>query len=163
MPVVELQIHGRQQRLRDHRPETNPSNGDQFRNLEIGPQATFELLFECAIGVSEDHSRDRLQEGAILVAELFGSPNEDTSRSVEGRGIRSGRTESNDQVLQFLTITRIAIVPDDQIHRQSFDPPVAVGLHELPHQLQSLRLSNSQEHNREVARDPVSPQPRLAS
>ena len=49
-------------------------------------------------------------------------------------------------------------VPDHQVDRQSFQAPVRVGLHELAHQIDIGRVSDPQQHDRQIAGNGVAPQ-----
>src|SRR5437899_2477412 len=62
------------------------------------------------------------------------------------------------QRLQILNVRWRALVQDDQIDRELLHPPVLVRAEELPHDAHVLGLVDLNEHDREVARNPVSPQ-----
>src|SRR6266508_4371436 len=62
------------------------------------------------------------------------------------------------QRLQILNVRWRALVQDDQIDRELLHPPVLVRAEKLPHDAHVLGLVDLNEHDRKVARNPVSPQ-----
>ena len=53
------------------------------------------------------------------------------------------------------------LVEDDDIGGERLHPPVLLGLQHLPHQREIVGLDNLHQHDRQIARDAVRPEPRL--
>ena len=62
-----------------------------------------------------------------------------------------------------LPVAGVIFVPDHQVHRQSFQAPVSVGLDELAHQIDIGRVSDLQQHDRQIAGNGVAPQTGLSA
>jgi hypothetical protein len=59
--------------------------------------------------------------------------------------------------LQHLAVTGAILVPDHQVHRQPFQTPVGMRLNQLPHQFDIGKVADAQQHDRQVARDGITP------
>ena len=66
--------------------------------------------------------------------------------------------QPHDLFVEQLPVTGVIFVPDHQVHRQSFQTPVRVGLDELAHQIDIGRVSDLQQHDRQIAGNGVAPQ-----
>src|SRR5712691_11892220 len=66
--------------------------------------------------------------------------------------------ERLEQRLQILNVGRRALIEDHQIDRELLHPPVLVRAEELPHDADVLGLVDLNQYDREVARNPVSPE-----
>ena len=75
----------------------------------------------------------------------------------------AGGDEAEDLLLQPLAVDVALLVPDHQVDRQALQAPPGVGLHHLPDEVDARRFTDPQQHDRQVARDGVAPQPRLAA
>ena len=83
---------------------------------------------------------------------------EDAARPVDHIGFDARGDQPHDLVLQQLPVTGAIFVPDHQVHRQSLQTPVGVGLHELAHQFDIGRIADLQQHDRQIAGDGIAPQ-----
>ena len=86
----------------------------------------------------------------------------DAARSIGHVGFDACGNQPHDLVVEELPVTGVIFVPDHQVHRQSFQAPVRVGLHELAHQLDIGRVSDLQQHDRQIAGNGSSPTGRIA-
>ena len=77
-------------------------------------------------------------------------------------GMADLRPQHNQVVVEHASIARDVLVPDDQVGRQTPRAPVGVGLQQVAHQVQAGHVAHAQQHDGQVARDAVAPQPRLA-
>ena len=59
-------------------------------------------------------------------------------------------------------VARGVLVPDHQVGQQAAHPPVGVRPEQIAHQLQPIGIADSKQHDGQIARDPESPQSRLA-
>ena len=66
--------------------------------------------------------------------------------------------QPHDLFVEQLPVTGVIFVPDHQVHRQSFQAPVCVGLDELAYQIDIGRVSDLQQHDRQIAGNGVAPQ-----
>ena len=74
---------------------------------------------------------------------------------------RLRRDQAEDLLLQPLAVDVALLVPDHQVDGQALEPPPGVRLHHLPHEVDAARVADLQQHDRQVARDRIAPQPRL--
>ena len=89
--------------------------------------------------------------------------NEDAARPVDHMGFDAGRDEAEDLLLQPLAVHVVLFVPDHEVDRESLQPPPRVGLHHLPHEVDVAGLADLHQHDRQVARNRIAPQARLAA
>ena len=108
--------------------------------------------------VGEDGASDRLEQNAVLVRYLVRRSHEDAAGSIGHVRFEACGNQSHDLVVEQLPVTGVIFVPDHQVHRQSFQAPVGVGLDELAHQIDIGRVADLQQHDRQVARNGVAPQ-----
>ncbi len=107
--------------------------------------------------VGEDGPGDRLEKNAVLVRYLVPRSYEDAAGSIGHVGFEARGNQPHDLFVEELPVTGVIFVPDHQVHRQSFQAPVRVGLHELAHQIDIGRVSDLQQHDRQVAGNGVAP------
>ena len=81
----------------------------------------------------------------------------DAARSIGHVGFDACGNQPHDLFVEQLPVTGVIFVPDHQVHRQSFQAPVRVGLHELAHQIDIGRVSDLQQHDRQIAGNGVAP------
>ena len=108
--------------------------------------------------VAEDDAGDGLEQRAVLLRDLLRRAHEDAARAIDHLGFEARRDQAQDLVLQHLPVTGAVLVPDHQVHRQSLQAPVGVGLDELAHQLDIGQVADAQQHDRQVAGNGVAPQ-----
>ena len=121
------------------------------------------LLGERALGVGDDHPRNRLDQHAILVGDLVAGPHEDPAGAIHELRFGARRDEPDDLVLQQLPVPAVILVPDDEIDGETLEAPVRVRLHELADEIEVGRIGDAQQHDRQVAGDRVAPQPGLSA
>ena len=131
------------------------------RYARLHRPATVELFRQGTAVVNDHGARDRLEQDAILGGDLLCRTHEDAARSVDHARLDARSDQSHDLVLQLLAITGVILVPDHQVHREPFQAPVGMGLHQLTHQIHIGRIADLQQHNRQIAGDGVAPQPGL--
>ncbi|MNM49877.1 hypothetical protein D3C81_608940 [compost metagenome] len=122
-----------------------------------------QLLGQRAMAVAEYQPGHRKGKGAVLRRQLLRGAHEDTAGAIEQRGLAAGGDDAHDQVLQLLAITGLVFVPDHQVQRQALLPPIGMGKHHLLDQVEVGRVSNLYQHDRQVPRQPLAPQPGLAA
>ncbi len=113
--------------------------------------------------IGDDDACDALHQDAVLGGDLLGAPDEDASGTVEQLRIDAARDQAHDLILQQLAVTRVVLVPDDQIDGETLQPPIRMRLHYLPNQVDIGRIADLQQHDRQIAGDRVAPQARLAA
>ena len=99
-----------------------------------------------------------MDQDAVLLRYLVRRSYENAAGSIGHVGFDACGNEPHDLVVEKLPVTGVIFVPDHQVHRQSFQTPVRVGLHELAHQVDIGRIFNLQQHNRQIAGNGVSPE-----
>ena len=62
---------------------------------------------------------------------MFGQPYQDAAGPIGRVRLNTGCNQTHDLVVEWLSIARLIFVPNHQIDRNSFEPPVRVCLHEL--------------------------------
>ena len=92
-----------------------------------------------------------MEQGAVFVRNLFRRAHEDTARTIHQLGLKAHRDQPQDLILQHLAVTGAILVPDHQVHRQSFQTPVGMRLNQLPHQFDIGKVADAQQHDRQVA------------
>ncbi len=122
-----------------------------------------DLLGEAAAAVADHQARHRQHQRAVLAGQLLGRAHEDAPRAVDQAGFAAGGHQAHDQVLELLAVTRLVLVPDHQVHRQAFLPPVGVGLDQLLHQGNVGQVAHLQQDDRQVAGNALAPEPGLAA
>ncbi|EGF32456.1 hypothetical protein IMCC9480_2461 [Oxalobacteraceae bacterium IMCC9480] len=65
--------------------------------------------------------------------------------------------------MQLLAIAGVVFVPDDQVDGQTFQAPVRMRLYQLAHQFDVRQFLDLDQHDRQVARNRIAPQARLAA
>ena len=99
-----------------------------------------------------------MDQDAVLLRDLVRRSYENAAGLIGHVGFDPCGNEPHDLVVEKLPVTGVIFVPDHQVHRQSLQAPVGVGLHELAHQFDIGRIFNLQQHNRQIAGDGVSPE-----
>ena len=89
---------------------------------------------------------------------LVRRPHEDAAGSIDHVGFEARGNQPHDLFLEQLPVTGVIFVPDHQVHRQSLQAPVRVGLHELAHQIDIGRVADLQQHDRQIAGNGVAPE-----
>ena len=120
--------------------------------------APVDLFRQRSPPVADDDARDRLEQNAVLVRYLLRPPHEDAARPIHHVGFDARGDQPHDLVLQQLPVTGAIFVPDHQVHRQSLQAPVGVGLHELAHQIDIRQVADLQQHDRQIAGNGIAPQ-----
>ena len=121
------------------------------------------LVGERASAVGEDRTRDRLQQGAVLDADLVGGAHENSAGAVDDVGFDARGDESHDLVVQHLAIAAALLVPDHEVDFEPLEAPVSVRLDELTHELDVVGTADLQKHDGQITGDRIAPQARLAS
>ena len=120
--------------------------------------ATVDLVRQRPPAVGDDDASDRLEQDAVLLRYLVRRSYENAARSIGHVGFDACGNEPHDLVVEKLPVTGVIFVPDHQVHRQSFQAPVRMGLYELAHQIDIGRIFNLQQHDRQIAGNGVAPQ-----
>ena len=128
------------------------------RNCCFHRTAAVDLVRERSPAVGDDGAGNGLEQDAVLVGYLVRVPNENAAGPIGHVGFNACGNEPHDLVMQKLPVTGMIFVPDHQIHCQSFQTPVSVGLDELAHQVDIGRIFNLQQHNRQIAGNGVAPE-----
>ena len=129
------------------------------RIARIGRSTTRNLLGKRPAPIADDHARDGLQEHAIFVGDLLGAADEDAARLVHQLALDARREQAHDLLLQQRAITGLVFVPDHEVDGQALQSPVRMRLDQAANEIDVLGIANLQEHDRQVARDGVAPQP----
>ena len=133
------------------------------RDGDLRPTAFFCLLDQRAAFVGEHHAGGRLQQHAILFRELFATTHENAAGTVDESCLRAGGDESDDRLVQDLSIDGVILVPDDEVDVEAVHPPPGMGANRLVHQFELVAIADADQHDRQIARDAVPPEPRLAA
>ena len=64
-----------------------------------------------------------------------GWPNENAARPIHHIGFDARRDQPHDLIVQHLPVTGVIFVPDHEVHGESFQTPVRMGLYELADQV----------------------------
>ena len=79
-----------------------------------------------------------------------------------GSGPRlTGAHQRLDRHLKVLHIRRFALVQNDKVDGELLHPPIFMSLQDLAGDMECFDLGNSQQHDRQIARDALRPQTRL--
>ncbi|MNM60737.1 hypothetical protein D3C81_720270 [compost metagenome] len=116
-----------------------------------------------AVLVADNRPRHRLQQDAVLVGHVLHRPHENAARAIKQARLRTGGHHPQNLVLQFLPIAGLAVVPDDQVGVEALLAPVRMRLHQLPDQFHVVRVGDLEQHDGQVARDRMAPQPGLSA
>ncbi len=95
------------------------------------------------------------------MGDLVDMPHEDAAGPVDEVRFRAGTDQPGDLLLQAVTVDVALLVPDHEVDGQALQPPPGVRLDQLARQLDVVGVADLQQHDRQVARDAVAPQPRL--
>jgi hypothetical protein len=104
-----------------------------------------------------------VEQGAVFGGYLLRRTHEDATGPVNRAGFDARGDQPHDLFLQLLPVTGVIFVPDHQVHHESFQAPVSMGLHKLAHEIDVGRSADLKQHDRQVAGDGVTPQARLAT
>ena len=115
---------GRRRGRIDHRG----TGGRQCRNQRLEDAALFELVRERSVLIVQDDPGGGLQQHAIVIRNLFETPDENAARFVQHLRFNAGRNQIGDLVMQRLAINRNVFVQNDQLDGQPFRAPVGVRL-----------------------------------
>ena len=99
----------------------------------------------------------------VFVGELFQAPDKDAPRLVEHLGFHACGNQAEDLVLQGLAIHRSVFIENHQVHRQTFHPPIGVGLEELLDEFDSGGVADAEQNDRRIAGDAIAPEAALAA
>ena len=138
------------------------THGSQGRHQHLFAAASFQLLDESPGFVKQHDPRHSLQEGPVFLRHLLSATHENAAGFIDQRRFRAGGDDVHNRVLQRLAVNRVVLIPDHEVARQPLHPPVGVGLHGLPHQIEPHRVADADEHDRQVSGDSVAPQSRLS-
>ncbi len=130
-----------------------------FRGGSLAPH----LRNQRAVFVADHRACHRLQQDTVLVGHVLHRPHENAAGAVEQAGLRTGGHHAQDLVLQLLPVAGLAVVPDHQVGVETLLAPVGMGLHQLPDQFHVLRVGDLEQHDGQVARDGMAPQPGLST
>ena len=137
------------------------ARGLERRRPALGDPPGRHLLRERAEAIADDRPSHRLQQHAILSGDVLGVADEDAARAVDHVRFEAARDQAEDLLLQPLAIDVALLVPDHQVDGQALEPPPGMRLHHLPHEVDAARIADLQQHDRQVTRDRIAPQPRL--
>ena len=65
--------------------------------------------------------------------------------------------------MQDLPVDRVILVPDDEVDVEAVHPPPGMRADRLVHQFELESIADADQHDRQIARDAVPPEPRLAA
>ena len=135
----------------------------QTRHAHFDRSAAADLFGQRSARIGDDHARHRFEQQAVFVRNLLGLTHEYSAGTIDEMRFDAGRDQAENLLLQLLPIHIVVLVPDHQIDREPLEPPVRVRLHQLADQIDARCLRDLQQHDRQIARDRVTPQPRLAA
>ena len=118
---------------------------------------------QSSLFIVQNNSRRGLQEHAVIVGNLFESPDEDAARLVQHLRFNPRRNQTGDLVVQGLAVNRNILVQDDQIHRQPLHAPIGVRLDQLPDDFDLFRVADAEQDDRRVAGNAIAPKAALAA
>ena len=119
------------------------------------------LLGQCFGTVGENDASDRLEQNPVLLGQFFGASQEHATRSVDNLRFGTGVDQPDDAVVQFRAVAREIFIHDHQVREQAFHAPVGMGLQYLFDQVDAVNVTDTYQHDRQIARDRKAPQPRL--
>ena len=111
----------------------------------------FELLRQRSLLIVENDACGGLQQHAIIVRDLFESPDEDATRLVEQLRFNSRRDQTGDLVVQGLAVDRDFLVHDYQFDGQSLHAPIRVSADQVPDEFDLFRVANAEQNDGRVA------------
>ena len=76
-----------------------PRPGGEGRHLDLDLRVTQDLIGEAAVAVDDDQPRDGLQQHLVLLGDLVGAAEEDTTWPIEQVGLAEGRDDAEDLVV----------------------------------------------------------------
>ena len=154
-----LQVGGSFRRCRLCTPPPRLEWGDR----DLRSATLLHLLDQRASFVGEHDAGGGLQQHPVLLGELFTAAHKDAARAVDEPGLRTGGDEVEDRLVQHLPVDGVVFVPDDEVHVEAVHPPPAVPANRLLHEFELVAIADANQHDRQVTRDTVPPQPRLAT
>src|SRR6266852_5848578 len=159
-PVVEEQ-RSRRHVDRTRGIGTTDERGPYPRRRWFRRRAPGNLVRETTFAVGDDRSRDALHQDAVFDGNLFGTTDEYASGTIEHVGLDTARDQSHDLIVQQLPVSRMVLVPDHQVDRETLQTPVRMRLNHLPNQIDVGRIADLQQNNGQIAGDGISPEARL--
>ena len=148
-------------RERVYRLGAGVAHGLQPVRLALRQHPALDELERGLVGVAEHDAGDGLQQDPLVLGKLFGAPHEDPARLVEHLCFGPRVDQSHDLVLQHRPVAGEILVHDHQVRRQPLHAPVRVGLQHQLEYADAVDVADVQQHDRQIARDPEAPQPRL--
>ncbi len=122
-----------------------------------------DLLRKRTAPPNQNGPRDGEQQRPVLFGHVVGSPQKDAARPVELVRAETGVNHCHDLVVERLLIRGRVFVEYDEVRRETPHSPEFVRVEQLPDEGQMLGLGDADEHDRNVARDAVGPQPGLSA
>ena len=135
----------------------------QQRNAEVLGPPPLGLVGEAAAAVGDDHPCDRREQHAVLLRNVVGGPHEDAAGPVDDAAFAAAGDQPHDLVVQLLAVSRLVLGPDHEVHDQPFQAPVRTRAEQLADEVDVRQVADLQQHDRQVARDRITPQPGLAA
>jgi hypothetical protein len=124
--------------------------------------APAQMLAQAAAAGREQRPRDGLDQHAIFLGQHVGAQHEDAAALIEPGARTAAAHQAEDLVLHALEVAAGVLVHNHQIDAQALEPPVLMGLEQLLHQRQIIAGVDLHHNDREIARDAIGPQARLA-
>ena len=112
-------------------------------------------------GVENDASRG-VQHGSIGFAHAGCRKHENAARLVHGIGVSRGGDQRDDVRVQRASVLLDRFFENHEVRRHSMQPPELACLQHLADQVDVGGIRNPQQHDRQIAGDPVAPQRGLA-
>src|SRR5262249_26745020 len=113
--------------------------------------------------IREDNSRGSLQQREIFGGQVLRAPYEDAAVLVEHVRLDARTDKCHYLVVSSLTVNGVFVVHDDEVHDQSFKPPVSMRLQEFADEIEPVGVRRTHEHDRQVSRDAEAPEIALAA
>ena len=137
--------------------------GNQARDVRRGCDQTIELFRQGPGAVAHHRPGHGQEQGTILLGDLLCRAHEDPPRALHGLGFLAHRDQAQDALLQFLPVTGAVLVPDHQVHGQSLEAPIGMGLDELADQFDVGQVADAQQDDGQVTGDGIGPESGLSA
>jgi hypothetical protein len=121
-----------------------------------------ELRLQVAAIAAQHGARRRREQHALGLSHAVAAQEVGASGLVAPRPPGPVVDECRELAVHLVQVARRVLVQDHDVRAQSLEPPVLLGLQHLAHERQVVLLDDAHQQDRQVARDRMRPQPRLA-
>ena len=133
------------------------SRCDEFGDGGFTADMAPDLVGQRAAAIQKDHPGRGLHQYLVFLRHLVLMTQKHPARFIIQGSFGTRGNETDNPIVENLPVARPFFVPNDKVHRQSFQSPVSMRLYQFGRKVDCGRIADPQQDNGQVAGNTVGP------